>query len=94
MKEIRYTDHLQLRLRYRGYSTDLPKIIYKKAETHYFDMITSHHIVTYETEVFEKIRTMMIAYDDHFSYVDIVTIHPINQEQIRKRIDSGRWIKI
>ncbi len=34
---------------------------------------------------------MMIAYDQFEDYIEIVTIHPIEKQQIRNRVNLGRW---
>ena len=93
MKEVKYTEHLRIRLQYRGYSLNLPRRIYQESRERYFDISTDHHIAVHEVRVGGKTRCMMIAYDDYFSYVDIVTIHPVNRNQIENRAASGRWIK-
>lgn len=41
-----------------------------------------------------KMRFMVVAYDEYFSYVDIVIIHPMSQSQIKNRVKSGRWIEM
>jgi hypothetical protein len=34
---------------------------------------------------------MMIAYDEFEDYTEIVTIHPVEKQQIQSRVRSGRW---
>lgn len=36
---------------------------------------------------------MMIAYDMEADRVEIITIHPIKEEQIRNRLNTGRWVR-
>ena len=35
----------------------------------------------------------MIAYDRINDHIEIVTIHPIRNDQIVNRVNSGRWTK-
>jgi len=40
-----------------------------------------------------KLRNMMIAYEERDGGIDIVTIHPISEEKIINRLMSQRWTK-
>ena len=93
-KEIRYAEHLKLRIKLRQYTDRLLAEIYEQSTRRYYDTHTEHHIAVMDIRTKGQIRTFAVAYDDYFSYVDIVTIHPIRKNQINNRLESGRWIKM
>ena len=41
----------------------------------------------------DKLRNMMIAYEEKDEFVEIITIHPITEEKIINRLINKRWIK-
>ncbi len=93
MVKVKYTDHLELRLRIRNLPHELPKTIYRLADQRYFDTSTMHNIAIKQVKYGKKNIFFMIAYDKKKDAVEIVTIHPINEEQIKARVESKRWIK-
>lgn len=93
MPDIRYTDHLKLRLKIRNFPEDYPKLIYQNPEKKFFDQIERNKIAIKRLKYNNKLREIMIAYTEENGEIDIVTIHPISEEKISNRIISGRWIK-
>jgi len=91
--EVKYTAHLELRLRARKIHYKLPRVIYRLAEERYFDISTMHNIAVKHVKYGKKTVPFMIAYDKKGQTVEIVTIHPISEEQIKARVEGKRWIE-
>lgn len=91
--EIILTDHLKLRLKVRKIPREYPELIYNNAEQRYYDVLEKTVIAIKKLKYNNKIRNMMIAYDEKNNKVEIITIHPISEEKIVNRIIRGRWIK-
>jgi hypothetical protein len=92
--EIKYTEHLELRLELRGFPYDLPKDICEGAEEYYYDTSTSNYVALKRLTYAGKRRTMAVTYSRHEDVVEIITIHPIKEGQKEKRIRSGRWVGV
>jgi hypothetical protein len=94
MIELIYTDHLKLRLSIRKIPDSYPRKIYEKPEQKFADASEGNLIAIKKLLYGNKIRNMMIAYEEEGSKVEIITIHPISEEKIVSRVLSGRWVKI
>lgn len=92
-KEVKYSSHLNLRLKTRDIPHELPSEIYLSSTEKYFDSAVGRDIAVRQIQYKGKIREMMIVYEDHQDYVVIVTIHPLKKNQKNNRIETGRWIK-
>ena len=86
-----YTEHLKTRLRQRGISLRLVKEIFTKNEEHYFDNLRRHYIVVSLLRYKDKMRKVLAAYDIIGEKAEVITIHPIEDEEIKIRLISGRW---
>ena len=93
MVNIRYTNHLKLRLKIRKFPNEYPKIIYEKPEQRYYDNSEKTNIAIKKLKYNNKPRNIMIAYERKNEEVEIITIHPISDEKILNRVMSGRWRK-
>ena len=89
---VEYSEHLKFRLQMRHIPEKLPERIYRQAKQRYFDHETGRHIAILSTTYHNRRHLMMIAYDEFEDRVEIVTIHPVEKQQIRSRVNSGRWI--
>ncbi len=92
--EIRYTEHLKLRLKLRDIPYDMPREIYESAEENYYDNGTSYYVALKRLDYAGKIRTMAIVYDKYEEHISIITIYPIKEHRKDKRIKVGRWVKL
>lgn len=90
---IIYTEHLRNRLELRKIGQDLPKDVYLKAEAIFYDKITKHYIAISKQNYLNKIRTLAVAFDRFSDKVELITIHPIPESDISKRLSSGRWVR-
>jgi hypothetical protein len=77
----------------RNIPYELPRTIYRLAEERYFDTSTMHYIAIKHAKYGKKSISFMIAYDKKRETVEIVTIHPVNEAQIKARVEGKRWIK-
>ncbi len=93
MKHIAYTDHLKERLRIRNFPKEYPLEIYRNPEQIFFDTTEKTNIAIKKLKYNNKVRNLMIAYEEKNGTVEIITIHPISDEKIVNRIMSGRWSK-
>lgn len=91
MANIRYTDHLKLRLEIRRIPEDYPRIIYEDPDDRYYDIEEERLISIKQLHYNGRIRPMMIAYEEKGDVAEIVTIHPITELKITNRRIRGRW---
>lgn len=91
--KIIYREHLKIRIKERNFPDDYPRMVYRKAKHHFLDLKTKHYIAITKLKYAEKVRNLAISYDIISSNIEIITIHPISDQEIKKRIKVGRWIK-
>jgi len=89
--EIKYTAHLEFRLKIRNIPYDLPRKIFATARERYYDRTTKHFIAIHQVEFEGQVREMVLVYDKKEDSVEIITLHPIKLYQKYSRIKSGRW---
>jgi hypothetical protein len=92
--KIKYSKHLEQRLSLRNINYDLPKKIFNQSSERYIDEETKHFIAITETELYNKLREVMVAYIIEEDIVKLLTIHPLKEGQKENRIRTGRWRKI
>jgi len=93
LKEIRYSTHLNVRLKLRDIPYELPAEIYLSPTERHFDAVVEREIAIKPVKYKGKIREMMIVYEEHQECVVIVTIHPLKKNQKDNRIKTGRWLR-
>lgn len=86
-----FTDHLKTRLKQRGIPTKVVREIFKQSLENYWDNLRNRNIIIGEVLYQGKIRKVLAAYDKIENTKEVVTIHPITDEQIKQRLSSGRW---
>ena len=86
-----FTDHLMTRLKQRGILAKIVREIFKQSLENYWDNLRNRHIVIGKVLYQGKIRKVLAAYDKIEDTKEVVTIHPIKDEQIKQRLSSGRW---
>lgn len=89
--KIVYTDHLRKRLYERKISLKIVDEIFRNKRAEYYDNLRYHHIIIGKTIYKGKFRTMLAAYDKIGKILEVITTHPITDNQIQQRIESGRW---
>ena len=91
--KILYTEHLKRRLNIRKIPEDYPRKIYEDPEQKFFDAAEMTKISIKKLYYNNKLRDMMIAYEEKNGNVEIITIHPITEEKVTNRLVRGRWVK-
>jgi hypothetical protein len=94
LPEVTYTRHLRRRLELRGFPEELPRAIFREPDRRYRDTETGHLIAVKRVRLRRRQRLVLIAYDQLEHGVEIVTIHPLSEQQEASRIKMGRWIRI
>ena len=94
MPKIVYRQHLLRRLKERQFPQDYPRRIYKEAKTYYLDKATGHLIAIAKLEYGGKLRNLAIVFDKIGGIIEIITIYPITDEEIKNRVTTKRWTKI
>lgn len=89
--KIVYSKHAKDRLRIRGISLELPSKVVEEAEERYFDTETGHLVAVKRTELYGKIRDVMVVYKVEMEIFTVLTIHPLKEGQKDKRLEAGRW---
>ncbi|MBI2338031.1 hypothetical protein HYU95_02505 [Candidatus Daviesbacteria bacterium] len=83
---------MKSRLELRNISKKTGQNIFEKSQEFYWDNLRNHHIAVGRVRYKGKIRKMLAAYDKIGDTIELITIHPITDEEINQRIKSGRWI--
>lgn len=86
-----YTDHLKTRLKQRGIQIKIVREIFENGQENYWDELRSRHIIVATVVYKEKLRKVLAAYDRIGARAEVVTVHPIGDEEIQQRLESGRW---
>jgi hypothetical protein len=92
--ETKYSEHIKNRLNLRKIDYDLPPKIFEQSKERYFDKETGHLVAIMKTELYSKIREVMIAYVIEENYAKLLTIHPLKEGQRENRVKTGRWRKL
>jgi len=92
--QVKYSRHIENRLRLRRIHHDLPKMIFEESGERYFDKATGYNIAVKRVELYGKAREVMLAYIIEGKNAKLLTLHPLKEGQKEKRIKAGRWRKI
>lgn len=85
--------HLKIRLKERNIPQDYPNKIVSTPDEKYFDTATNHKIAVKKLIYNEKTRPMAVAYDIIGEDLQIITIHPTTDQEIKNKLKRKRWIK-
>lgn len=85
--------HLKIRLQQRKIPQNYPGKILAKPESQYFDSLTGHFIAVRRLKYNEKLRPMAVAYDIIDELIQVITIHPITDQEITNKVQRKRWTK-
>ena len=91
MKFIRYTAHLELRLKLRGIPHHIPEKIYRTSHERYWDSATVKCIALKRVTIGGRIREYALTYEESAETIALITIHPLKALQKQNRIRSRRW---
>ena len=85
--------HLKIRLEQRNIPPDYPKRVIIKPDTKYFDILTNHSVAVKRMQYNGKLRPMAVSYDLIGGIIQVITIHPISEQEIENKLKRGRWIQ-
>lgn len=89
--KLTLTDHLRDRLKSRDINEKIVEMIFNNPEEFYWDNLRNRHIVVSRVIYKGKLRKMLAAYDRIEDKIEVVTMHPITDVEIKNRVISGRW---
>lgn len=84
---------LKIRLKERNIPQDYPSKIVSSSDKKYFDTATNHKIAVKKLEYNGKVRPMAVAYDIIGNDLQIITVHPTTNQEIKNKLTRERWIK-
>ena len=91
-KPIRYSDHLEDRLVLRHIGRDVPERIIRQAERTFTDTATGYRIAVATVAYRGVNHLMMVVFEETESDVVAVSIHPLDERDVDRKIRNGRWI--
>jgi len=91
-KPVRYSDHLEDRLVIRHIGRDLPERIIREAEQRFTDTAIGYRIAVATVAYRGADHLMMVAFEETESEIVAVSIHPLNERDVDRKIRNGRWI--
>jgi len=89
-----YDPHLKERLRERHIPEAWPREIIEMATERYRDTITDVYVAIDKRWYKVKEREMAVSYVEQGIDRKAITIHPIQANQKRSRVEKGRWVKV
>jgi len=92
--KVKYSKHIEARLRLRKIAQELPKQIFEEAAERYLDTETGHFVAVMSKPLYDRKREVMVAYVVDEGCATLLTIHPLKDGQKDSRIRSGRWRKL
>lgn len=84
--------HLKIRLEQRKIPQNYPIEVVRSPEYKYFDTETNHFIAIKKLEYNGKLRPI-VSYDLKGGIIQVITIHPVSEQEIDNKVKRGRWIK-
>lgn len=91
-KPVRYSDHLQDRLALRHIERELPERIIREAGRNFTDTATAYQIAVATVVYRGRDHLMMVAFEETESEIVAVSIHPLEERDVERKIRNGRWI--
>ena len=85
--------HLKIRLEQRLIPQAYPRKIFTQADHKYFDPLTNHYIAVKKLKYNKKLRPMVIAYDIINVEIQVITVYPTTEQEIKNRVQNKRWIE-
>jgi hypothetical protein len=89
--KVKYSSHIEAKLKLRAIEHDLPKQIFEEAAERYLDTETGHFVAVMSKPLYDRDREVMVAYAVDEDSATLLTIHPLKDGQKDSRIRSGRW---
>ena len=90
-KPIRYSDHLEDRIVLRRIESDLPERIIREAQRYFTDTATGYQIAVADGVYRGENHLMMVAFEETESDIIAITIHPLDERDVNRKLANGRW---
>jgi hypothetical protein len=87
----RLSRHLRERMVLRAIPETLPEAVYREADSHFLDTQTGLLVAVKRLPFQGRERDMALSYTKKGDDILLVTIHPLQEGQRERRIQSGRW---
>jgi hypothetical protein len=91
-KPVRYSDHLEDRLVLRHIGRDVPERIIRQAERTFTDTATGYRIAVATVAYRGVNHLMMVVFEETESEIVAVSVHPLDERDVDRKIRNGRWI--
>jgi hypothetical protein len=90
-KPVRYSDHLEHRLVIRHIGRELPERIIREAERSFTGTATGYRIAVATVAYRGANHLMMVAFKETASEIVAVSILPLDERDVERKISNGRW---
>jgi len=91
-KPIRYCRHLEERLALRGIDRELPERFIRGAEQVFDDCETGYRVAIGRASYGGTAEhLMMVAFEELVNETVVITIHPLEERDVKAKLRSGRW---
>jgi hypothetical protein len=91
-KPVRYSDHLEDRLVLRHIERGLPERIIRQAQRSFTDTATGYRIAVATVVYRGADHLMMVVFEETEREIIAVSIHPLEERDVERKIRNGRWI--
>jgi len=88
MKKVAVSDYLRYRCTVRGFNLTVVEEIVKYSDERYFDTETKRMIGIGNHEK----DLVLIPYEEDLEFLKPVTVHTISRQQVRFRLNTGRFV--
>ena len=85
---INWTDYFKYRAALRGFNLAKLETIIRQSSERYSDTETRRHVVVGRLDQ----KLVMIAYESEAEVITPVTVHSITRQQLRFRLNTGRFV--
>ncbi len=89
--EIHYSQHFLQRLGLRGITIALSVDVYQNADRYFYDSSTGTYIAIKRLPFGGRDRGIALTYLNDEQRIIFITIHPLQEGQMERRILSSRW---
>lgn len=89
---VRFSRNLTDRMVLRGVPKGLPETIYREADRYLLDTQTGVLEAVKRCFFQGRDRDMALSYTRSGEDVLLVTLHPLKEDQVERRLRSGRWV--
>ncbi len=89
--EIHYSQHFLHRLALRGIPQSLSEDVFYNADQYFYDSSTNTYVAVKRLHFSDANRDIALTYSQDEERIIFITIHPLQEGQMERRILSNRW---